>query len=154
MLEPALKRMLVDRGARLVGIASIDRFEGAPKGHHPVDFIANAQSVVVIGLPIVRGLMGWNTYMAGSERLPMESAYTDGNGNQKVWSPLTNVRKHIERRCSYEVINMQTIPPLCFGHSSRDSIGHFKPRIGWQCVGVRPGCSTTGPCSYPSLSGG
>ena len=107
MHERELKRLLINRGARLVGIASVDRFGGAPKGHHPTDFIAEAHSVVVIGLPIVRGLMGWNGFMAGSERLPMKARYTDVDGKKNLWNPLTNVRKHIERRCSYEVINME-----------------------------------------------
>ena len=102
-----LKEMLRRRGARLIGIGSVDRFEGAPKGHHPRDFLEDARSVVAIGLPIVRGLMGWNRFMEGSERIPMVEKYTDAEGTSITWSPRTTVRKHIERRCSYEVINME-----------------------------------------------
>ena len=36
------------QGAHLVGVASIDRFDGAPKGHHPTDLLPGARSVVVI----------------------------------------------------------------------------------------------------------
>jgi len=90
-----------------VGIAPVERFEGAPKGHHPRDFIPRAESVIVIGMPIVSGLMKWNTFMEDSERIPMRDTYRDTHGNEQIWSPRTIIRKHIERRCAYEVINME-----------------------------------------------
>ncbi len=86
--------------AALVGIAPIDRFQGAPKGHHPCDFLANARSVVVIALPIVSGLMKWHEYLEKSDIIRDTDTYKD-----QTWSPRTVIRKHIERRCCYEVIN-------------------------------------------------
>jgi epoxyqueuosine reductase QueG len=41
----------------LVGIAPVERFEGAPKGHHPVDLLPGARSVVVFALRAPRGLL-------------------------------------------------------------------------------------------------
>ncbi len=47
-------------GAVLVGISSIDRFEPAPpfydrppEGHHPLDYLPTAQSVISVGIPIL-----------------------------------------------------------------------------------------------------
>jgi len=37
-----------ESGADLVGIAPVDRFEGAPKGHKPEDFLPGARSVVAM----------------------------------------------------------------------------------------------------------
>lgn len=73
-LAQELKQHLRDisHGAALVGVASVDRFEGAPRGHHPVDFIPDAQSVVVIKLPIVAGLMRRDQFMQESERIKDE----------------------------------------------------------------------------------
>ena len=46
-------------GARLVGVASVDRFAGAPKGHRPDDLLPDAQAVIVVGLPILKQLLNW-----------------------------------------------------------------------------------------------
>jgi epoxyqueuosine reductase QueG len=47
-------------GADLVGIAPVERFEGAPKGHKPEDILSGARSVVAmakrIPLPIVKSI--------------------------------------------------------------------------------------------------
>ena len=42
-----IKSMVKDFGADLVGIASVDRFEGAPPGHGPLDLMPQSKSVVV-----------------------------------------------------------------------------------------------------------
>ena len=97
----ALKEMR----AGLVGIAATERLAGAPVGHRPVDFLPDAQVVVVLCLPIAKGLMRWNSFMQGSERIPETMAYVDDKGNARTWKPLQTIRKHIERRCSYETIN-------------------------------------------------
>jgi len=95
----------ISHGHALVGVASVDRFVGAPQGHHPCDFVPDARSVVVIALPIVSGLMNWPAYMAESELIKEVDSYVDDEGVKQTWSPRTNIRKHVERRCCYEVIN-------------------------------------------------
>ncbi len=47
-----LKEEARKAGAHLVGVASVDRFKEAPKGHKPTDFLSNAESIVVVGLGI------------------------------------------------------------------------------------------------------
>lgn len=91
----------------LVGIAPVERFAGAPAGHSPDDFIGDARSVVVIALPIVSGLMDWHRFLEDSQITQEMDTYRDKEGNEKQWSPRTVIRKHIERRCCYEVINDQ-----------------------------------------------
>lgn len=106
-LTDALKNHIRDlsRQAALVGVASADRFEDAPPGHQPKDFVPEARSVVVVALPIVSGMMRWNNFMAESQIIKEEDVYTDESGQQQTWRPRTVIRKHVERRCSYEVIN-------------------------------------------------
>lgn len=43
-----IKRKALELGADLAGIASIDRFAGAPAGFHPADLMPGAQSVIVV----------------------------------------------------------------------------------------------------------
>jgi epoxyqueuosine reductase QueG len=51
-------------GADLVGIASTDRFEGAPPGHRPEDLLPDAKSVIVIAkripLAVVRSIPSYH----------------------------------------------------------------------------------------------
>lgn len=44
-------------GADLVGIASIDRFDGLPPQHHPTSIYPEARSVIVLGRRITRGTL-------------------------------------------------------------------------------------------------
>ena len=105
-LTTSVKKLASEKfGARLVGIAPAERFSGAPVGHRPVDFIPDARAVVVMALPIAAALMDWNSFMEGSERIPKTLAYTNAQGDTQTWKPLQTIRKHIERRCAYEIIN-------------------------------------------------
>lgn len=47
MQSSELKQLLYGLGADLCGIASIDRFNGAPEGFHPCDVLPQCKSVVV-----------------------------------------------------------------------------------------------------------
>lgn len=92
-------------GAALIGVASMERFDGAPRGHRPRDFVPEALSVVVLALPIASGLMNWHEYLEESEVIREADRYVDQENIEQTWSPRTVIRKHIERRCCYEVIN-------------------------------------------------
>lgn len=46
-LTTQVKRLIKRAGADLVGIASVDRFKDAPKGHRPTDILPSATSVIV-----------------------------------------------------------------------------------------------------------
>jgi epoxyqueuosine reductase QueG len=51
-------------GADIVGIASVEKFERAPKGFHPKDTMPNAQSVIVIGKYFPIGVLEGNSKVA------------------------------------------------------------------------------------------
>ena len=46
---------LLDWGADLVGVAPVERFDDAPQGHKPTDFLPGCKSVISIGLHILQG---------------------------------------------------------------------------------------------------
>lgn len=52
-----VKETALKLGADLVGIASVERFEGAPKGWHPTDIVPGAKSVVSVGIRQLRSYM-------------------------------------------------------------------------------------------------
>ena len=45
--QNVIKKIVINNGADLFGIASVDRFDGAPKGFHPVDIYKKTKSVIV-----------------------------------------------------------------------------------------------------------
>ena len=56
-LTYSIKKLAKDRDVDLVGVASIDRFEGAPKGFHPKDLLRTTQSVIVIARRFLNGIL-------------------------------------------------------------------------------------------------
>jgi epoxyqueuosine reductase len=57
-----VKTLAKEWGATLVGIASVDRFEGAPPGHGPLDLMPKAKSVIVAGVRIPDSAVEWDEY--------------------------------------------------------------------------------------------
>lgn len=53
----AVKEYARDRGADLVGIAAVERFDGLPPERHPASIFPECRSVVVLGRRILRGAM-------------------------------------------------------------------------------------------------
>ena len=56
-LSSDVKQAAHTAGADLVGVASIDRFEGVPAEHHPRSIFPETASVVVLGKRVVRGCL-------------------------------------------------------------------------------------------------
>lgn len=55
-MEDRIKKMVLDLGADLCGIANIDRFADAPAGFHPTDIYKDCKSVVVFAKSLPAGL--------------------------------------------------------------------------------------------------
>jgi epoxyqueuosine reductase len=54
-IEQQIKERATKIGMDMCGIASVSRFEGAPKGTHPTDFLPGCKSVVSIGVRLADG---------------------------------------------------------------------------------------------------
>ena len=59
-------------GASVVGISNVGRFDGAPEGHHPRDFLASARSVVTFGVALLHQALYWEGHLANSKLVPPE----------------------------------------------------------------------------------
>ena len=71
-LAAEVKALARAQGAHLVGIASVDRFEGAPKGHHPTDLLRGAKSVVSIAHRFFQAVLECDRFGEASELIPKE----------------------------------------------------------------------------------
>ena len=56
-----IKKLAYSLGAEVCGIGSLDRFEAAPKGFHPLDIYPEAKSVISIGIHFSATLFEANT---------------------------------------------------------------------------------------------
>jgi len=52
-----IKKFALSNGTDFVGIASIDRFDGSPEGHHPKDLLKTVRSVIVCGIIVPTGAL-------------------------------------------------------------------------------------------------
>ncbi len=66
-MKRKLGRIARLEGARLFGVAGVERFAGAPPGHHPLDFLPRARSVVVVGLPVLKSIANYHKLLKESE---------------------------------------------------------------------------------------
>jgi epoxyqueuosine reductase QueG len=69
-----LKRWAKEMGADIVGIASVDRFGGAPPGHDPRDFVPEAESVIVAGIRIPEPIVDYDRYHLKFQETPQDIA--------------------------------------------------------------------------------
>lgn len=88
-----IKNKIKEWGATITGVAPVERFEGAPAGHHPNDFIVNARSVISIGLRLLPSIVDWPSLLVNSEII--EKA-----------TQITVTQDHFYGRCGYETMNI------------------------------------------------
>ena len=69
-----VKKWAKDMGADIVGIASVERFEGAPSGHGPRDFVPEAESVIVAGIRIPDPIVEYDRYHLKFQEESQEAA--------------------------------------------------------------------------------
>ena len=75
MVQPSsdeIKNIVRDFRATIVGIASADRFEGAPPGHGPLDMVPGAKSVIVAGVRIPDPVVDYDEYHLKMTEMDME----------------------------------------------------------------------------------
>lgn len=56
-VEQSIKDYALSLGVDLCGIAPVSRFEGAPEGSHPSDFLPGCKSVISVGLRLIDGVI-------------------------------------------------------------------------------------------------
>ena len=70
LTSDVIKRQLKDMGADLVGIAPVERFEGAPPGRGPTDFMPEAKSVIAFGVRLPDPVVEYDSYYLKYQDMP------------------------------------------------------------------------------------
>jgi epoxyqueuosine reductase QueG len=91
-LTAELTDMARTAGASLAGVASVDRFDGAPRGHHPRELLPGAESVFTFGIRILDRVLEWLDLLQGSPFFPEDMR-------------LEALHALFYRRSGYDIIN-------------------------------------------------
>jgi epoxyqueuosine reductase QueG len=65
-LTQEVTEMAKGLGASLVGVAPVERFDGAPTAHHPAELLPGAKTVLTFGIRILDRVMDWPALLKGS----------------------------------------------------------------------------------------
>ncbi|MHB1130970.1 MAG: 4Fe-4S binding protein [Chloroflexota bacterium] len=87
-----VKALALSSGASLVGVANVERFSGAPTGHHPGELLPGARSVVTFGIRLLRRVSEWPDLLQGSPLIPEETR-------------VEALRALFYKRSGYDIIN-------------------------------------------------
>lgn len=71
-LTQELRELALAEGAVLFGVAGVDRFDGAPRGHHPAEMVRGSKVVVTVGIPLLEQVSDWEELFRDSELVPTE----------------------------------------------------------------------------------
>ena len=71
-MKDEIKRIALMEGASKVGIASVESFVGAPRGHAPADFIPDAKSVISFGTRLLNAAVERDRLFLNPQMIPEE----------------------------------------------------------------------------------
>jgi epoxyqueuosine reductase QueG len=93
-LADQLTDMAKTAGASLIGFAPVERFDGAPPGHHPADLLPGARTVATFGIRLLDRVMEWTELLTGSPLMPPPLR-------------LKALHQGFYRRSGYDIVNDQ-----------------------------------------------
>jgi epoxyqueuosine reductase QueG len=91
-LKAAVKEFAKKEGATIVGVSIPERFKGAPRGHHPHDWVPRAKSIVTFGVALLELVCEWENMMKESELVPPEAR-------------MDVLQNYVYRTSGYDVVN-------------------------------------------------
>jgi len=93
VLEDEVKKIALKEGASKIGIASVESFEDAPRGHAPTDFVPDAKSVISFGVRLLDTAVEWDKLFRNSEMVPEELKMS--------------AQEHIYETVAYSMVNIR-----------------------------------------------
>ena len=97
-LTEEISSSIMELGADMVGVAPVERFENAPKGYGPLDYMPDAKNVISVGLHLVDGICDvWGEYTELGKTITPYLFYGYGLTNLDLSSIVNRVAKQLER---------------------------------------------------------
>jgi len=114
---------VIDQGADLVGVAPVERFQNAPEGYRPCDYMPDATCVVSIGIHINDGVCDvWGEYIEPGRSVTPYLFYGYGLLNLE----LGRIANRVAKRLEYAGYKSLTFPPT-WAISMYRSMGLLNP---------------------------
>jgi len=118
-LTQQVKEYALECGVDLVGIASVDRFDGAPAGFHPTDVMKSTRSVIVIARKFLMGIL--DELAPGKQRLSYKHhMYVHLNHHNS--SSSFHIGRFLEKK-GYQAFAVQPTTPY-HAHEFRGVMSH------------------------------
>jgi epoxyqueuosine reductase len=151
VLTQEMTTIIIELGADMVGVASIERFKNAPEGNRPTDYLPDARSVISIGMHIVDAVCDtWGEYTEPGKSIGPYLFYGYGVPNLELSRIANRAAKQLEHHGYEGLIFPPTWPiasyrstgfgiPLLADFSHRHAavaagLGEF----GWHSLVVTP----------------
>jgi epoxyqueuosine reductase QueG len=131
MVNMNVKQMAYEYGADLCGVASVDRFEGAPQGFHPCDVLPDCRSVIVLACRFLKSTL------SATSTIP----YTD------IRNELSRKMDRLAISLAYELESQEgiAVPINAIGPCEWDDVRHKSMGIiSLKHAAVRAGLGTMG----------
>lgn len=144
-IEQSIKDLALSNGMDLCGIAPISRFEGAPEGMHPVEFLPGCKSVISVGVRLLDGAVqtifrNFEDGKAAAQNIYGAYGYTIAP-NFHLFSAVYNIALFIERK-TRAVATPTQVGPLQGGISISQrhaAVAAGIAEFGWHGLALTPG---------------
>lgn len=135
-LTRTIKERALAEGTHLMGIAPVERFEGAPSGHHPTDLLRGARSVVVIAHRFPQALLQGHAHGRHPALIPEDEWFNIRQwyyspGGAGFWYPTANWRLQmiaLQVAIALEDQGYLALPIPASGYRARDRYSIFSHR--------------------------
>ena len=107
-LTDEIESFIINQGADLVGVAPVERFQDAPEGYGPSDYMPDATCVISIGIHLVDGICDvWGEYSEPGKSIGPYLFYGYGLVNLE----LGRIANLAAKRLEYRGYKSLTFPP-------------------------------------------
>ena len=117
-----------------VGFASVERFEGAPRGHHPADLLPGAKTVIVWAVSIPATLARFKEFFKDSELMP-EQVETPAERDDTHWLKYTTYNPRFASASLY-VDRYGYDWPQMMNQDVAFYLARWLERLGWYTLPV------------------
>jgi epoxyqueuosine reductase len=143
-IEQSIKEQAHKIGMDMCGIAPVSRFEGAPKGQHPSDFLPGCKSVISIGVRLPDGVIqaifrNFEDGNPGAQGIYGTYGYTIAPNFQLLYS-VYDIAQYIERTTGFAATPTQ-VGPLANGISISQrhaAVAAGLGEFGWLSIVLTP----------------
>jgi epoxyqueuosine reductase len=98
-LTKEISSTILELGADMVGVAPVERFENAPKGNGPLDYMPDAKNVISIGIHLADGICDvWGEYSEPGKSISPYLFYGYGLINLELGHIANRAAKKLEYR--------------------------------------------------------